>query len=305
MKKIYSYVFLTGMLFGSMEVALKIGGATFNPIQLTFIRFLIGGLFLLPFAISDLKKKQIKLNISDLGYLLTLGLICICFSMVLFQIGLMGINASLAALIFSINPVFTMVFAHFIVHEKFTKKKAIALTISIIGLIIVMNPQKLASGENNIWFLLMTLVAAIAFGLYTAYGKKRIAKIGGVAQNSFSFLMGSAVLLIMLVVSGQPVFQGVSLETAPLLFYLGVCVTGIGYYFYLKTVEIAGPSMASVAFFIKPMVAPIFALVILGEAITLNIGIGLVFILFGSFVNLTDGDKLVKMFRLEKVFYRS
>ena len=178
------------------------------------------------------------------------------------------------------------------------------MTISIIGLIIVMNPQKLVSGENNSWFLLMTLVAAIAFGLYTAYGKKRIAKIGGVAQNSFSFLMGSGVLLMILLVSGQPVFQGVSLETAPLLFYLGVCVTGIGYFFYLKTVEIAGPSTASIAFFIKPMVAPLFALIILGETITLNIGIGLIFILFGSFINLTDGDKLVRMFRLEKVFYR-
>lgn len=304
MKKVYIYVFLTGMLFGSMEVALKIGGATFNPIQLTFIRFLIGGLFLLPFAIRDLKKRQVKLTRGDMGYLFSLGFICICFSMVLFQIGLMGINASLAALIFSINPVFTMVFAHYIVHEKFTKKKAIALTISIIGLIIVMNPQKLISGDNNIWFLLMTLVAAIAFGLYTAFGKKRIGKIGGVAQNSFSFLMGAATLLVMLIITGEPILKGISMETAPLLFYLGVCVTGIGYYFYLKTVEISGPSIASVAFFIKPMVAPVFAMVILGETITANIGVGLVFILFGSFINLTDGDKLVRMFRLEKVFFK-
>lgn len=304
MKKVYIYVFLTGMLFGSMEVALKIGGATFNPIQLTFIHFIIGGLFLLPFAIRDLKKRQVKLTRGDMGYLFSLGFICICFSMVLFQIGLMGINASLAALIFSINPVFTMVFAHFIVHEKFTKKKAIALTISIIGLIIIMNPQKLISGDNNIWFVLMTLVAAISFGLYTAFGKKRIGKIGGVAQNSFSFLMGSSILLVMLIITGEPILEGVSMETAPLLFYLGVCVTGIGYYFYLKTVEISGPSIASVAFFIKPMVAPVFAMVILGETITANIGVGLVFILFGSFINLTDGDKLVRMFRLEKVFFK-
>ncbi len=304
MKKVYVYVFLTGILFGSMEVALKIGGATFNPIQLTFIRFLIGGLFLFPFAISDLKKKQIKLTKGDWGYLFVLGFICICFSMVLFQIGLMGINASLAALIFSINPVFTMVFAHYIVHEKFTKKKAIALSISIVGLIIVMDPQKLMSGDNNILFLLMTLLAAVSFGLYTALGKKRIAKIGGVAQNSFSFLMGSAVLFLVLLFSGTPILAGVNLQSASLLFYLGVCVTGIGYYFYLKTVEIAGPSMASVAFFIKPMVAPVIALVILGESITVNIGVGLIFILLGSFVNLTDGDKLVRMFRLEKFFYK-
>jgi len=304
MKKIYIYVFLTGVLFGSMEVALKIGGATFNPIQLTFIRFLIGGLMLLPFALSDLRKRQVKFTKGDIGYLFTLGFVCICFSMVLFQVGLMGINASLAAMIFSINPVFTMVFAHFLVHEKFTRKKAFALGISIIGLIIVMSPEKLLSGENNVWYLLMTLAAAISFGFYTAFGKKRIGKIGGLAQNSFSFLMGSATLLIMLLVTGEPILQGVSLETMPLLIYTGVFVTGIGYYFYLKAVEIAGPSTASVAFFIKPMIAPIFAFFILGEAITGNIVFGLIFILLGSFINLTDGDKLVRMFRLEKVFYK-
>jgi drug/metabolite transporter (DMT)-like permease len=304
MKKVYIYVFLTGMLFGSMEVALKIGGATFAPIQLTFIRFLIGGLFLLPFAIGDLRKRQITLSIGDLGYLLILGLICICFSMVLFQVGLMGINAGLAALVFSINPVFTMVFAHFLVNEKFTKKKTIALVISIIGLVVVMNPEKIFSGANNIWYLLMTLLAAVSFGFYTAFGKKRIGRIGGVAQNSLSFLLGSAILMAMLLGTNQPILQGISVEKLPLLFYLGVCVTGVGYFFYLKAVEISGPSMAAVAFFIKPMVAPIFALIILGEAITLNIGIGLVIILLGSYINLTDGDKLVRMFRLERVFFR-
>lgn len=304
MKKVYIYVFLTGVLFGSMEVALKIGGASFNPIQLTFIRFLIGGLILLPLAIRDLKKREVRLTRGDVGYLFLLGFICICFSMILFQIGVMGINANLAAMIFSINPVFTMVFAHFLVNEKFTTKKTIALLISIIGLIIVMNPQKLFTGENNFGYLLITLVAAVSFGFYTAYGKKRIAKIGGVAQNSLSFLMGSAVLLVALLLSGEPVLQGVSFQTLPMLIYLGVCVTGIGYYFYLKTVEIAGPSTASVAFFIKPMVAPGFALVILGEPVTLSIAVGLVFILLGSYVNLTDGDKLVRMFRLEKVFFK-
>jgi drug/metabolite transporter (DMT)-like permease len=304
MKKVYIYVFLTGVLFGSMEVALKIGGASFNPIQLTFIRFLIGGLILLPLAIRDLKKREVRLTRGDVGYLFLLGFICICFSMILFQIGVMGINANLAAMIFSINPVFTMVFAHFLVNEKFTTKKTIALLISIIGLIIVMNPQKLFTGENNFGYLLITLAAAVSFGFYTAYGKKRIAKIGGVAQNSLSFLMGSAVLLVALLLSGEPVLQGVSFQTLPMLIYLGVCVTGIGYYFYLKTVEIAGPSTASVAFFIKPMVAPGFALVILGEPITLSIAVGLAFILLGSYVNLTDGDKLVRMFRLEKVFFK-
>jgi drug/metabolite transporter (DMT)-like permease len=299
MKKVYIYLFLTGVLFGSMEVALKVGGTTFNPIQLTFLRFLIGGIVLLPFALSDLKKRKVKLTKGDLGYLFFLGLICICFSMILFQIGIEKINANLAAMIFSINPVFTMIFAHFIVHEKFTKKKAIALGISIIGLIIVMNPSELVSGGNNGVYVLITLGSAILFGLYTAFGKKRIQKIGGVAQNSLSFLMGSGVLLIFLVITKKPIIQGISLETIPLLLYTGVFVTGLGYYYYLKIIEVAGPSKASIAFFIKPMVAPVFALVLLDEPITFNIFVGLLFILLGSYINLAKSSRLFGIRKLD------
>ena len=39
---------MTAFLFGTMEIALKIGGNTFDPLQLTGLRFLIGGLVLLP-----------------------------------------------------------------------------------------------------------------------------------------------------------------------------------------------------------------------------------------------------------------
>ena len=304
MKKSYGYVLLTALLFGSMEVALKIGGVTFDAIQLTFIRFFIGGLILLPFAIRDLKKRQVILTRGDLGYLFVLGFVCICISMLLFQVGVMNINANLAAMIISINPVFTMIFSHFLVNEKFTWKKALVLIISIIGLIIVMNPSKLMSGENNIWFVLVTLVAAISFGFYTAFGKKRIGKLGGLTLNSVSFLMGSGTLLLMLIATGGPILQGISLETTPLLLYLGVFVTGIGYYFYVKIIEISGPSTASIAFFIKPVIAPVIAFFILREAITLNIVIGLVFILLGCTINLVRTDKLLSILNLNDLFIK-
>ena len=56
MKKCYISIIATAFLFGTLEVSIKYSGAAFNSIQLTFIRFLIGGILLLPFAISDLKK---------------------------------------------------------------------------------------------------------------------------------------------------------------------------------------------------------------------------------------------------------
>ena len=285
-RKSIFYIVLTALCFGTMEVASKLGGASFDSIQLVFLRFVIGGLILLPFAVHDLKKKHYRLTHSDWLYFLALGAVCVCISMAMFQIGVKRINANLASIIISMNPLFTMIFAKFIVDEPFTKKKALVLVISFAGLVIVVNPATLIGGTIDVTGLLITVGAAVSFGLYTAMGKKRIAKLGGMVENAVSFLLGSAVLLVFMAISGTPVLAGINTETLPVLLYLGICVTGIGYYAFLKAIELSGASNASIAFFIKPVVAPIAAWLVLGEAITWNFIAGVVAILIGSYINM-------------------
>ena len=55
MKRGYLYIAVTTLLFSSMEVALKLISGQFNPIQLNFSRFLVGGLVLIPAATRVLK----------------------------------------------------------------------------------------------------------------------------------------------------------------------------------------------------------------------------------------------------------
>lgn len=52
--------------------------------------------------------------------------------------------------------------------------------------------------------------------------------------------------------------------TLAILVYLGILVTGVGYGCYFKAIEKGGPIMASLAFFIKPILTPFVTLVING-----------------------------------------
>lgn len=273
-----------------MEVALKLAGSSFNSLQLTFIRFFIGGLFLLPFALCDLKKRKYRLSAGDWLYLLLLGIICICISMTLFQFGVMNTNANLAAIIISMSPVFTMIFAHFITDDKFSVKKAVVLLFNCAGLVIIAYPFISAEG-SKLSGIIYTLFAAVAFGLFTALGKKRINIIGGIVLNSFSFILGSLTLLVFILIMGIPVTAGIGLGSVPILLYTGVCVTGIGYYCYIKVVENAGPSTASITFFIKPIIAPVIAYIVLREAISINVILGVCFVIAGSLINMLKSDK--------------
>ena len=58
MKRGYLYIAVTTLLFSSMEVALKLISGQFNPIQLNFSRFVVGGLVLIPFAKHILNRAE-------------------------------------------------------------------------------------------------------------------------------------------------------------------------------------------------------------------------------------------------------
>ena len=106
-----------------MEVALKLAGNELDPLQLTFLRFFIAGIVFLPIAIGELRRNGIRLTRNDYLYLWLLGVMNVPFFTVAFQLGIMWSNASTAAVIFSANPVFTMIFAHFMAGELLRNRR--------------------------------------------------------------------------------------------------------------------------------------------------------------------------------------
>lgn len=284
MKKVGLFIFLTAFLFGTMEVALKLAGNGLDSFQLTFLRFIIGGILLLPFALNEMKKNETRLGIKDLGYLLYLGIICIPVSMLFFQLGVMHSNASTASVIMCINPLFTMIFAHFMSDEQFNKKKLIVLMWGILGLIFMVRPWDIQEGNTPLGIIFM-LIAAATFGLYTVAGKNSIQKMGIMAQTSISFILGSFVLLMIMIGMNKPVLKGVG-DNLVIVMYISIFVTGLGYYFYFSAIKNSDATTGSIAFFIKPAIAPVIAVIVLGDQLLWNTYVGIALILIASYLNI-------------------
>ncbi|MBQ9931070.1 MAG: DMT family transporter [Firmicutes bacterium] len=290
-KNVIFYVLAASLIFSTMEVVLKVAGTTLDPLQMNFLRFFIGNLFLLPFAIHGLKKRGVKLNKGDMGYLVLVGCLCVGIAMLFFQLGVLNAHASSVAVIFCCNPLFTLIFAHFIAGEKMTRRKVLALAICLVGLVFIVNPLSF-SIENSMKGMILTILGAVFFGLSAAVGKRRIARIGGLAQTSISGLFGSGVVLIVLLVTGRPVFAGLENMSLPLFLYIAIVVTGMGYFFFYKAMEGGGAFTASIVFFLKPMFAPIVAIIVLQEVITANVLCGIVLIVIASAISLDLFGKL-------------
>jgi len=123
-----------------MEIALKIAGGQFNPIELNFIRFLIGGLALLPFTILYLRKNNVKITGSDWARIALTGLVIVVLSMTLYQLSIGMTTASVIAIMLSANPIFGLIIGFVFLKEKLSRTNVLALILTLIGLLIIINP---------------------------------------------------------------------------------------------------------------------------------------------------------------------
>jgi len=304
MKNGYIFIIATTLIFSTMEIALKLVSGVFHPIQLTFTRFFIGGLFLIPFAINALRKKQLSVKRKDLAYFAFLGFLGIVVSMILYQMAVQNTKASVVAVLFSCNPVFVTILAFFILRETIRKNNVAALALEVIGSLIIINPLHV---ELSVLGVSLTIVSTILFALYGVFGKRKCAEYGGVVVTCFGFLFGSLEMLFLIslshipglsawlsghglgLFSSIPLLQGHSLSVLPAVAYICIVNSGIGYACYFMAMEKTSAQKTSLVFFFKPMLAPVLALLILHEHIPMNMMVGILFILCGSLLSILPG----------------
>lgn len=299
------YILISTFLFSSMEIALKIAGGSFNPVELNFVRFLVGGIFLLPFALHNLNKKNHKLDWRDWRAFAITGFTCVVISMTLYQLAIQVTEASTVAILLSANPAFGMLIGLVFLNERLTRTNTLALLLTLIGLAIIINPFKL----TNVFGITLGLLCSITFGLYGVLSRVNSNKrhFDGLTMTCFSFISGAIELAVFMAFthvpsiakslsgikgfSNIPYFAGITWSVIPLLAYISILVTGLAFGLYFIVMDESGIPAASLIFFIKPALAPVLALFILGEPIHINTIVGIVVILIGSVITLA-GERI-------------
>ena len=280
MKNGFIYALITAVLFVTLEPVSKLIASDVNPYAITFWRFFIGSFILLPPAIIKIKKEKLHIGLKDFSIMTLLGILFICISMIALQVGVKKADSpSIIAIIFSSNSIFTILFAMLILREKPNRNKIIALILGFIGVITCAD----LSAGTNLESVLYGVFAALTFSLYTVLNQKFTKKFGGIIQTTLVFLMGSIILFIALIALRIDITFTPVPNTLVILLYLGFLVTGVGYACYFKAIEKGGPIMASLAFFIKPILTPFVTLIINGIMPDLKVFIAVAFVALASY----------------------
>ena len=217
----YGFLLLTILLFSTYEVVGRTFAAEIPPLFVSGVRFVLGGLILLPFALKDMRRRDLTLKAQDVAILTALGLLNAGVAMGLLQMSLQFINASTSAVLFSSNPLLVMAFSTIMLKEPITKGKVLSLALGIAGMVFV------AGGfvVHSLTGVLLALGATAAFGFYTVAGKQLTNRYGTLVMNGVSFVLGGGIVLVASVaLPGEGLV--ISARNWLLLVYLGVFVTG-------------------------------------------------------------------------------
>jgi len=198
----------------------------------------------------------------------------------LVQWGIQKSNASMSAIVFSSNPIYIAFLSSLVLKEKINAKKMIGLVIGLMGVgVTFLTKQHM--GEDFYIGILLVLMGAVLFAVYTVLTKKIVLEIGSLATNALSFILGCVTMLPWFIVGGVSPFDFSFGEVAWQILYLSICVSGIGYYCYFKALSMVDTSLGSMIFFVKPILASLIAIAVLGEKLTFNLVIGIVLVLIG------------------------
>jgi drug/metabolite transporter (DMT)-like permease len=277
-------VLLVSLCFSITYATVDVAGQSITPLTLTVLRLCTAGLVLgaalFVFKPGLVWRPRTLLDIAIIG-MLNVGLPFVCLATAVHYI-----SSSLSSILFSLQPAFTLILAHFVLQdEKLSWVKAAGTTIAITGAIMLLlrNETGLVTGQENGWMgQLMIMAACLSGSSGVVYTRLRTRQVHPVVMATGQVVSSLIVLApLALLVDGFPVWQSIPGRAwlAMLAAALSSPVVGFAVLFYL--INRYGASLGGFAGIAAPFFSLIIGLLFLGEVITLPIAVGALLVLVG------------------------
>ncbi|MDX2003478.1 MAG: DMT family transporter [Chitinophagales bacterium] len=258
--KIWVLLILLAITWGSSFILIKRGLQAFSPMQVGAMRVFIAFLFLLPFW-WRVKKHEAKA--SKLPYILIVGAIGSALPAVLFAIAETGLSSSVAGVLNSLTPLFTLLMGVLIYRNtvKSTQVLGVIIGFASAASLIVMN----GDGNNNmqLGYGLLIVLATLCYAISATTVKARLAGISSVSITTMAFSFTGPFAGLYLWYSGAfglIVKQPLAREALVYLAILGALGTAYAWFVYNYLIQSTSALFASAVTYLMPIVALLWGL---------------------------------------------
>ena len=286
MKKSYFYALVSVFFWSTTTTVSKLLLHSISTMQVLAVSSVFATLFLLMVNVFKGNLKQLK-SYRPRDYLVLAGvgfLGMFLYRMLLF-FGVARMLASQAMIVNYLWPIMAVLASCVILREKLTVRKAIAVVMSFLGVVIVTTGGNAAGlSGSDLTGTVLVAVAAVFYGLFVAINKR-------LQYDSFvSMMFYNAVAAICAILgtlfSGETLLLTLSQNLG--LVWVGVCNTAIGFVAWDLAMKTGDTAKVANLAYITPFLSLVVAYFLLGDPITIwSVG-GLTVIVAGILLQLKD-----------------
>jgi len=287
-------LFVLVLVWGSSFILMKRGLEHYSAGQLALLRISFACLFLLPFAIRSIK----KVNQKKLWYIALVGIIGNGIPAFLFAKAQTGIDSSLAGILNSLTPLFTLMIGMLFFSFKAGWINILGVFIGLAGTVGLMSVSGNQTLEFNFSYGLFIIIATLMYAINLNIIKKYLNDTDAVTITSFAFLIIGVPFMLYLLFATDFITVLTSnpgaIEGLGYIAILGVVGSGIAVILYNYLIKTGGVLFAASITYMIPVVAVLWG-VADGEAFELVYLVWIALILMGVFlVNINPFKKQVK-----------
>ncbi|NLD10998.1 MAG: DMT family transporter [Clostridiales bacterium] len=285
MNKLKSYkgdiiLVLAALVYGSGLVAQKDGMNNLGPFTFTAIRFIMGGIVLIPVAMIVRKHKSPEQKAAEMpvkkmlkgciatGFVLTAMVVAQQYGLPYTTVGKAGFISGLYVIL---TPIAGVLF----LKRKISPRIWVAAIISVVGFYFL----SLSGGIDNInrGDVLM-LITAIAGTIYLYTIEYFAGKADTCIFTSLQFLATGAICLPFALILETCTLHDIYLAMWPLL-YAGLGICGVGYTFQMLGQKYVESERATILLSLETLFSLLSGMILLNEVLTFReyIGCGLMF----------------------------
>jgi drug/metabolite transporter (DMT)-like permease len=273
-------------IWGGMYVVSKVVLDVIPPFALLATRLILGGLSL---GLVIALRPRVALSGEQLLQSFLVGVVGYGISLGFQFVGTKLSTASNGSLVTSATPAFVLIFAPLILGEQTTFRRVIALIISTIGVIAVIDPRNAELSPTLFWGNMSLLAAALTWALYSVLVRK-VARDADLLITSMVMLAGG-IPSSLLIGAWEVQTRGIGEITIGVMggiLFLGIISTAIAMFMWNYAFAKLPATVASLTFFAQPVVGTLLGWWFLGENITPLFMIGGVMIGIGLVVSSTE-----------------
>ncbi|MCV3763505.1 EamA family transporter [Companilactobacillus farciminis] len=280
------YLTLAACIWGGMFVVVKSVVSEVPPIQLVWLRYLIGSIALLVIAL--VAKIQWHWDKRNLLLIFLIGLIGDTISIVAQETGTMFSSAQLGSVVTTATPAFMIIFSWPLLKIKPTKGKWISLSLAILGVVSIVGFH--FKGKNLLLGVIFLLIAGLTWALMSVL-IELVDKKYSIIQVTFLGTLVAIVCLMPVIFIQKRTLLNISWGSVHIwlsLLYLGIISTAIAFFLWNKGLVLFHSSTSGLFFLFQPIVGTLLGWLFLNESIKVGFFIGLGLILVSIIVSIRN-----------------